>query len=254
MRYHCRPISGGQTGIHRQLFQVLAKHSHTAYKKPITAYSRSLFAAVENLHKQINKPVILDSGCGTGASTQTLAVENPHALVIGVDKSAHRLARGGLDANIELRANCLLLKMDLIDFWRLALQHGWQLQKHYLLYPNPWPKSQHLLRRWYAHPVFPQLISLGGVLEMRCNWQVYAEEFHAAMEHIAPGTDVLDEYVPQTSISLFEQKYAASGHTIYRCYCILNSLVANNQHGGELQPTLPATHHQRAMSQIQENL
>ena len=124
MHYHSRPVSGGQTSIHRQLLQVLAKHLHSAYKKPVTAYSRTLFATVENLRKQINKPVILDSGCGTGASTQILAAENPHALVIGVDKSAHRLARGGLDADIGLRANCLLLKMDLVDFWRLALQHG----------------------------------------------------------------------------------------------------------------------------------
>lgn len=244
-RYHSRPVSGGQPGIHRQLLQVLAKHLHGAYKKPVTVYSRTLFATVEDLRRQINKPVILDAGCGTGVGTQLLATENSHALVIGVDKSSHRLARGGLGANIGLRANCLLLKMDLLDFWRLAVQHGWRLQKHYLLYPNPWPKLKHLLRRWYAHPVFPELLSLGGVLEMRCNWRVYAEEFHAAMEYIAPGACLHDAYAPQTSISLFEQKYAGSGHVIYRCRCVLDTLVSDNQYIGHLQPVLPVNREKR---------
>ena len=122
------------------------------------------------------------------------------------------------------------------------------------MYPNPWPKPKHLRRRWYAHPVFPELIRLGGELELRCNWRIYAEEFHAAMEFIAAGACTMGEYSAQTNISLFERKYSGSGHTIYRCYCSLDSLVASNQHGGELQPALPATHRQGVMLQIQESL
>ena len=38
-----------------------------------------------------NRPVILDSGCGTGASTRKLANMHPQHLVIGVDRSAVRL-------------------------------------------------------------------------------------------------------------------------------------------------------------------
>lgn len=234
MQYRSRPVDSGQDGVHPQLFKVLKTHLHSEYKKPISAYSRALFTAVENLRLRIKKPVILDSGCGTGVNTQQLAADAPGALVIGVDKSSHRLARGGLDGDMGHKDNCLLVKMDLVDFWRLALQHRWQLKKHYLLYPNPWPKPKHLRRRWHAHPVFPALLCLGGELELRSNWRVYAEEFQAAMEFIAPGACKLEEFSTKASISLFELKYAASGHRLYRCCCALDDLVENNQFIGGL--------------------
>ncbi len=167
-------------------------------------------------------PLILDSGCGTGHASKLLATANPDKLIIGVDKSSHRLAKGGLDCNFELLENCLLLKMNLVDFWRLAVEHDWKLEKHYLLYPNPWPKAKHLRRRWYAHPVFPQLLKLGGELELRCNWKLYAEEFQAAMNFITPGSCILTEYSERTGISLFEQKYLRQGHQLYRCHCFLD--------------------------------
>jgi tRNA (guanine-N7-)-methyltransferase len=228
MRYHSRPVDSGQDGIHPQLFKVLKTHLHCEYKKPISAYSQALFASVEDLRRRLNKPVILDSGCGTGASTQQLATETPAALVIGIDKSSHRLARGGLEGDIGHKDNCLLVKMDLVDFWRLALRHHWRLKKHYILYPNPWPKPKHLLRRWHAHPVFPELLRLGGDLELRSNWRVYAEEFQATVEFISPDACKLEEFDAKTSISLFELKYAQSGHKLYRCCCALDNLVKNN--------------------------
>ena len=40
-------------------------------------------------------PVVLDSGCGTGRSSALLARSYPHLPVIGIDRSAVRLAKGG---------------------------------------------------------------------------------------------------------------------------------------------------------------
>jgi tRNA G46 methylase TrmB len=229
VHYQSRPVDSGQDGIHQQLIKVLDKHLHCTYKKPISTYSHTLFASIENLRKRVALPVILDSGCGTGASTQNLALQNPGALVIGIDKSSHRLALGGLHENFELNNNALLLKMDLVDFWRLAVMHDWQLEKHYLLYPNPWPKPKALRKRWYAHPVFPDLLKLGGELELRCNWRIYAEEFQIAINYITPGACKLDEYIAESAISLFEKKYAASGHVLYRCHCRLDNLQMNKR-------------------------
>ncbi len=229
MQYCSRPVDSSQNGIHRRLYKVLSTHLRAEFRKPISVKNRESFFAVDAIRRRLDKPVVLDSGCGTGASTAKLAALHPDALVIGVDKSSHRLAKGQLDHHCKENGNRLLVKMDLVDFWRLALQQGWRLQKHYLLYPNPWPLPKHLQRRWYAHPVFPDLLRLGGILEMRCNWRVYAEEFLATMEFIAPGTCKLDEYHAKTSISLFELKFSASGHTLYRCYCNLDNLVKINQ-------------------------
>lgn len=40
-------------------------------------------------------PVVLDSGCGTGRSSALLARSYPHLPVIGIDRSAVRLSKGG---------------------------------------------------------------------------------------------------------------------------------------------------------------
>jgi tRNA (guanine-N7-)-methyltransferase len=217
-----RAVDSNQNEVHRQLLKVLKIHLNTEYRLPISTYSRSTFSLVDKIRKELNKPLILDSGCGTGHASKLLATANPDRLIIGVDKSSHRLAKGGLGCNFELLENCLLLKMNLVDFWRLAVEYGWKLEKHYLLYPNPWPKAKHLRRRWHAHPVFPQLLKLGGELELRCNWKLYAEEFQAAMNFIAPGSCILTEYRERTGISLFEQKYLRQGHQLYRCHCFLD--------------------------------
>jgi len=107
------------------------------------------------------------------------------------------------------------LRAELATFWRLAVQAGWRLHRHFLLYPNPWPKPGHLRRRWHAHPVFPDLLQLGGRLELRSNWAVYAEEFAVAVNH-ALGTRVQPmRLAGSDDLSPFERKYRASGHALY---------------------------------------
>jgi hypothetical protein len=49
----------------------------------------------------------------------------------------------------------VFVRADLVDYWRLLAEAGIGLARHYILYPNPWPKIGHLARRWHAHPVFP---------------------------------------------------------------------------------------------------
>lgn len=154
--------------------------------------------------------LVLDSGCGTGASTRWLAAANPGAMVIGVDKSADRLSRHG-----EQGPGYSLVRADLNDFWRLLRASEHRVSRHYLLYPNPWPKPRQLNKRWYASPAFPVILGLGGVLELRTNWSIYAEEFAAALALAGVASDV-ESFTPDEPICPFEDKYAASGQTLYR--------------------------------------
>ena len=73
----------------------------------------------------------------------------------------------------KLPRNLILMRADLNDFYRLAADAGWRLARHFILYPNPWPKSVHLKRRWHGAPVFPYMLRLGGVMELRSNWKLY---------------------------------------------------------------------------------
>ena len=126
--------------------------------------------------------VVLDSGCGAGLSTYSLASLYPHMPVIGVDRSIARLSRNkritikagdeaaeeddieeendddnnagdgsdGVDGRVHARhfeklPNAILLRAELSDFFLLACEASdWVVHSHYMLYPNPYPKAKHL--------------------------------------------------------------------------------------------------------------
>ena len=136
---------------------------------------------------------------------------HPQAHVLGVDQSAERLARAP-----ELPDNARLLRAELADFWRLLLAAGWSVEQHYLFYPNPWPKAAHLRRRWHAHPVFPALLAIGGRLEMRTNFPIYAEEFARALRCSGHADASLLQLRVEEPVSPFERKYRDSGHPLFQ--------------------------------------
>ena len=213
--YPSRAVRSAQTDVHPRLAAVLDAHLQNAWSAPLHSPSVTAFEALQSLVGTPSRGLVLDSGCGTGESTRLIARDCPDCLVIGVDKSLARLARGGIVAPLHRDGNAVWVRAELATFWRLALSAGWRLQRHYLLYPNPWPKPGQLQRRWHAHPAFPILIELGGQLEMRCNWEIYALEFAAAVNRLL-GTDVRPRPPGESTVtSPFERKYRASGHTLY---------------------------------------
>ena len=140
-----------------------------------------------------------------------VATENPDHLVLGIDQSAHRLAKHPGEPG----ANYLLLRANCVDIWTLLAADGVKLSHHYLLYPNPWPKSAQLRRRVHGHPGFAALLRLGGELELRSNWQLYVEEFGAAMHFAGQRGVVTRLREGEPALTLFERKYRASGHRLW---------------------------------------
>jgi tRNA G46 methylase TrmB len=165
-----------------------------------------------------NGSLIIDAGCGVGISTRKLAQQFPDAFVIGIDQSAHRLQRHTRWEGTE-PSNFITVRADLVDFWqRMALARIQPVQQ-FLLYPNPWPKKAQLQRRWHGHPIFPTLLRLGGHLECRSNWKTYIDEMALALTQLT-GIEVPTEQWlvgPGEALTPFEQKYATSGHTLWRC-------------------------------------
>ena len=109
-----------------------------------------------------------------------------------------------------------LLRARVEDFWRLLRADGIRPACHFLLYANPWPKAAHLKRRWHGHPVFPELLALGGRLELRTNWRIYAEEFRQAAGICGIQAPPVVSFSVLLPLSPFERKYAESGHRLYR--------------------------------------
>lgn len=211
-----RSVSSNQSGIHDKLAASVAKHLEKPFRKPYSAHNEAAFRKARDWLSTQQRPLILDSYCGTGESTQTLAQRFPENAVLGVDKSAARLARHQASG----QDNYFLLRADTDDIWRLLVDAGLRPDRHCIFYPNPWPKSDHLKRRCHGSPLFPSLLALGGELELRTNWRIYAEEFCAALEIAGIAAQVM-EFTANPAMTAFERKYSEAGQTLWRVCCAL---------------------------------
>lgn len=92
--------------------------------------------------------------------------------------------------------------------------------------------------RWHGHPIFPVIVALGGVLEIRSSWDGYLQEFRSAFDAahsalqwktgIKCGSPILgdiemltsemktDETSARYAVSNFEAKYLKVDQPIYR--------------------------------------
>jgi tRNA (guanine-N7-)-methyltransferase len=216
MSGNSRFIVSAQDGPHRDLEALVSRHLAHPFRKPILDYNRAAFATALAVRDawRLGAPLILDAGCGVGWSTQRIAETYPDHFVFGVDQSVDRISRG---RPLPMPENALLIRADLVDFWRLLAENGIRLARHYNLYPNPWPKIGHLARRWHGHAVFPVWCELGGELECRSNWRIYIEEMAQALTQLTGQLVAAEPYETDDPMTPFEKKYLASGHELWRC-------------------------------------
>lgn len=213
-----------QTGVHEKLIERVGRHARAPFLKPYADYNlRAFESALAGWDGR--RGLVLDAGCGVGHSTIQIARAHPDCHVIGVDQSEERLTRRKPYPPELIPANMALVRADLVDFWRLIAEHGLRLERHYILYPNPWPKIGHLGRRWHAHPVFPFVPRLGGRLELRTNWRVYAEEFATALGLLLARSVAWQVFESPAPLTPFERKYRDSGQTLYRIDVDLSAVV-----------------------------
>lgn len=202
-----------QQAPHKDLTACVQRHLRSPFLKPINAFNEEAYAhALSGWDGRA--PLILDAGCGVGHSTFALAREFPDHWVMGVDQSEKRLRHPKPYARTP--DNAVLVRADLIDYWRLLARDGHSLARHCLFYPNPWPKIGHLKRRFHAHPVFPVWQALGGQFECRTNWQIYADECAHALGLLVGQPPPVEVLVPVHALTPFERKYHDSGQTLYR--------------------------------------
>ncbi|MCG8315120.1 MAG: hypothetical protein MI976_18075 [Pseudomonadales bacterium] len=253
MPYCSRSVSGQIEAIHPNLEATLKKHLAHDFRRPIQHYNETAINWARQQWQNLGQPpIILDSGCGIGESTFNLSQSHPKHLVIGIDQSQHRLAKSGLEQSYLVKDNLLLLRADLVDCWRILVREEWLPEKHYILYPNPWPKKKHLQRRWHGHPVFKSILQLGGELELRSNWKTYVDEFAFSLRLAfndpsiktqpyfptqvfskpntpksiisKPSTSIKSS--PQGFLTPFEKKYALSDQQLFRLhFCFGNSCM-----------------------------
>lgn len=257
-----RSVGSNQESIHKDLDKIVRKYARTQFMRPVAHHTQEAFAQAEAFIQergaeffaqteafvsknaivkaptecaQINAaqvPVVIDSGCGTGESTIHLARRFPDCIVIGIDKSCARLDKAGNSIQLggaEVPRNALWLRAELLDFWKLVFEAKWNVRYHSVFYPNPWPKQAECTRRFHMHPIFPTMISIAPVTELRTNWEIYAQEFKAAAEilreesatrlelsHLKNIETELSAFTAKSPETAFERKYAAAGQPLWR--------------------------------------
>jgi tRNA (guanine-N7-)-methyltransferase len=212
------PVHSAQSGPHPRLAALLERRRGLDWRRPLRpdpAWWPQLLALLRD-----QRTVQLDLGCGTGASTRQLAESAPQSLLLGIDASIVRLQRSTSvqpDGCAQLAPNAWVLHGDSVDLvQRLAGIEGLQVEKSWLLYPNPWPKPSQLASRWHAHPVFPALLALSAQLELRCNWFPYAGEFQQVVRWSGRDAVLAPLAFGPTPLTPFERKYLASGHPLWQ--------------------------------------
>ena len=239
-------VTSNQTDIYKDLEAVVRKYASTTFLRPVADHTRTAFErACEFVRSFASQAgctcgpfsLVLDSGCGTGESTLHLAKRFPNVPVIGIDKSAVRLTKAGNERQLENAADCAVngeasvpanafwVRAELLDFWRLTLEKvvvgEWNILHHALYYPNPWPKESEATRRFHLHPIFPTLLRLSPVTELRTNWEIYAREF-AEAARIAGDCLSLNVHVecaafsPENPETAFERKYKEARQQLWR--------------------------------------
>jgi len=225
--FDSKHINCSQNGIHERLAEIVQKHKTTQFQKPYQSHNLEAFELLrEKIRLQTHSSLILDSCCGTAMSTLILAERHPDSLVVGVDQSAARLSKV-CDVDNQVRTlpdNCLLLRANCEDLWRLCVDHDIHFDSHYILYPNPWPKSVHVKRRWHGHSVMPYLPKIAERTILRSNWLLYLQEFSAAWQQLTGQASEPQQLNITTPLTLFERKYAGSGQALYELSVSLREL------------------------------
>ena len=204
-----REILGGQLAEHPRLDEVVLRHRSNRWLQPVRGHNQQAFETIRP--ELLSRQFVIDAGCGTGQSTLWLARRHPDKLILGIDRSEHRLSRKKLD----VPSNVRFIRADLEDWWRLTSEANLKAYKQTIFYPNPYPKASQLQRRWHAHPVFPALVSCGGELEVRTNWEIYIREGGRALRSYTLADSVI-RTPSEMPVTAFEKKYLESGQHLFQ--------------------------------------
>ena len=211
-----REITTSQVGVHDKLDELVTKYRTSENKRPVSEHTQRAFDEVNDWLEGYDGEIILDSCCGVGESTANLAQANPHARIIGIDKSALRV-----DKHEHYRAqqnNYRVIRADVNDFWRLVQQSSWKVTQHFLLYPNPYPEKTQVQKRWHGSAAMVDLMAITPNIEVRSNWLIYLMEFAQAAKHYGLISD-LKEVTGEFHMTPFERKYRASGQACWQLNC-----------------------------------
>ncbi|MEO7061331.1 MAG: tRNA (guanosine(46)-N7)-methyltransferase TrmB [Lapillicoccus sp.] len=122
-------------------------------------------------------PLVVEVGCGHGAAAIEYASTHPEHDVIAIDMHLPGLARMLAAADAAGVANLRVSRGDAVELLADRLEPG-RLAAVHLFFPDPWPKSKHVKRRFVTAQTLDLIASRlapGGHLLVATDQPAYAE-------------------------------------------------------------------------------
>ncbi len=121
--------------------------------------------------------IVLEIGCGHGHFLAAYAESHPRDYCVGIDLINKRLEKSNRKREKGRLENLHFLKAEGNEFLD-ALPPGVQLERIFIIFPDPWPKKRHHKRRLIQTEFLNTLAShtpQGGELYFRTDHQPYYE-------------------------------------------------------------------------------
>jgi tRNA G46 methylase TrmB len=160
----------------------------------------------------------LEIGAGQGFHALTYSLRHPERRLIAVERTINRfkqLQRRFTEHGCP--TNLFPIHADAISVVSHWLQNT-SLERVFLLYPNPYPKSKHANLRWHNMPFMGQLLRKmkpEGRLTLATNILSYKDEAKFVMEREWGMSLVAEQLVNHSPRTHFEKKYLERGETCW---------------------------------------
>lgn len=175
----------------------------------------------KNLFKNDN-PIHIEVGTGRGRFIYEMAKANPHVNYIGIEKFSSVIV-DALDKMIEEEVpNLKLMNKDAKDL-TIFFEDG-EIDRIYLNFSDPWPKSRHEKRR-LTHKTFlqnyEQVLVLDGEIHFKTDNQglfeyslVSFSAYNMLLKYIS--LDLHNSEFTGNIMTEYEEKFSQKGNRIYR--------------------------------------
>lgn len=115
-----------------------------------------------------NNPIHIEIGMGKGKFIMQLAKENPNINYIGCELSNSIIYKAAKKIKEENLNNLLLVNCDALKL--ASIFEKGEIEKIYLNFSDPWPKSRHEKRRLTSKDfinVYKQILNRGSIIEFK---------------------------------------------------------------------------------------
>ncbi len=164
------------------------------------------------------EPLYLEIGCGHGDFLVRQARRDPDGNYVGIEIVSFFAVSAAKQAENQNLTNVLILNQNANELMDKVLPESC-IDKIFILYPDPWPKSRHRKRRLIreeTYPLYEKVLKPGGEIEIWTDARKWMDLSAPYLKKL-PGQLFQEEVTEEiaTQRTLFERKARNKDHPIF---------------------------------------